>query len=250
MPRPKPWFLALVGIFALMLLALAGFVRPVREAIRFVFVPVARFTSTIGAGIGKGLRLDADAKTANERARELDARLRSMTVDYVRLRALEEENRSLRAQAAFIADSGFQSLGARVISRAVSYQTAAVTIDRGARDGVEIGQAAVVMFVSDIRSRIAATVSGSERLAGVIEGQGNGVTRFTLIPQAVPLKRDDIVVTAGTEEKIPANIVIGLVNEVRSQPTDPFKTASVEPLAPLDRIELVSLIIPKANAVP
>ena len=109
---------------------------------------------------------------------------------------------------------------------------------------------AVVMFVSDIRSRIAATVSGSERLAGVIEGQGNGVTRFTLIPQAVPLKRDDIVVTAGTEEKIPANIVIGLVNEVRSQPTDPFKTASVEPLAPLDRIELVSLIIPKANAVP
>lgn len=269
MPRPRPWFLALVGIFAVMLLALAGFVRPVREAIRFVLVPVARFTSTVGAGIGKGLRLDADAKTANERARELDARLRSMTVDYVRLRALEEENRSLRAQAKFIADSGFQSLGARVISRAMSYQTAAVTIDRGARDGVEIGQAAVtdegllvgkvvalgertavVMFVSDIRSRVAATVSGSERLAGVIEGQGNGVTRFTLIPQAVPLKRDDVVVTAGTEEKIPANIVIGLVNDVQSQPTDPFKTASVEPLAPLDRLELVSLVIPQASVAP
>lgn len=266
MLRPRPWFIVLIGIIALMLLALAGFVRPVRETIRAVLLPVVRFTAAVGSGVGRSLRLDADSRAANERVRELEARMRTMTVDYVRLRGLEEENRSLRAQAKFIAETGFRSLGARVISRVIADQTAAVTIDRGARDGVEVGQAvvtdegllvgkvtslgertAVVMLVSDVRSRVAASLAGSERLAGVLEGQGSGAARFTLIPQAVPVKRDDVVVTAGTEEKIPSNLVLGLVNDVQSQPTDPFKTASVEPLAPLDRLELVSIIIPRAN---
>lgn len=266
MPRPRPWFLALLGLIALLLLALAGFVRPVREALRAALLPLARFTSAVGAGVGRGLRLNVETRAANERLKELEARLRAVTVDYVRLRALEEENRSLRAQAKFIAASGFQALGARVISRAMRDQTAAVTIDRGVRDGVEIGQAvvtdegllvgkvaalgertAVVMLVSDVQSRVAAAVAGTDRLAGVVEGQGGGVARFTLIPQAVAVKRDDVIVTAGTEEKVPSNVVIGLVNDVQSQPTDPFKTASVEPLAPLDRLELVSVIIPAAK---
>lgn len=266
MPRPRPWLIALVGFFSLMLLALAGFVRPVRETIRLALRPIARFTAGAGALAGKSLRLDADARAANDRARELEARLRAVVVDYVRLRALEEENRSLLAQAKFVTESGFESLGARIISRAIADETAAVTIDRGARDGVEIGQAVVtdegllvgkvtslgertatVTFVSDVRSRTAAALAGFERLAGVVVGQGNGVARFTLIPQAVAVKRDDVIVTAGTEEKVPSNIVIGLVNDVQSQPTDPFKTASVEPLAPLDRLELVSVVIPRAK---
>jgi rod shape-determining protein MreC len=182
----------------------------------------------------------------------------------VRLRALEEENRSLRAQAEFLDESGFASVGARVVSRAVGFDTAAVTIDRGAKDGVEVGQAvvtdegllagkvltlgertAVVLLVSDARSRVAAAPAGTNRLSGVVEGSGNGTARFTLVPQATPLNENDVIVTAGTEEKVPANLVIGLVNTVDSHPTDPFKTAPIEPLAPLDRLELVSVIIPK-----
>lgn len=263
MPNPRQWLIGIIGSVALMLIALAGFVRPVRDAVSFVILPVARFTSYIGAGIGRGLGMNQDAKQATERVQELDARLRSVIVDYVRMRALEEENRSLRAQAKFIGESGFRSVGARVVSRSISYQTAAVTIDRGARDGLEVGQAvvteegllagkvqtlgertAVVLLITDVRSRVAATVSGSDRLAGIVVGQGNGVAKFTLIPQAVALKRDDVVVTAGTEEKVPSALAIGLVNDVQSQPTDPFKTASVEPLAPIDRLELVSVIIP------
>jgi rod shape-determining protein MreC len=263
MPNPRQWLLGIIGFVGLMLIALAGFVRPVRDAVSFVVLPVARFTSYIGAGIGRSLGVNQDSKPVTERLQELDARLRSVIVDYVRLRALEEENRSLRAQAKFIGESGFRSVGARVVSRSISYQTAAVTIDRGARDGLEVGQAvvteeglfagkiqtlnertAVVLLVTDVRSRVAATVSGSDRLAGIVEGQGNGVSKFTLIPQAVSLKRDDVVVTAGTEEKVPSGLAIGLVNDVQSQPTDPFKTASVEPLAPIDRLELVSVIIP------
>jgi len=259
----RPWFYSIIGILILVVLALAGFVHPVREALRTVLLPPARLASNLGAAVGGFLRLDEETGAANERVEELEARLRSQTVDYVRLRALEEENRALLAQANFISDKGYKTLGARVISRSITHQTAAVTIDRGATDGVEIGHAvvtedgifvgkvvslgertSVVMFVTDIRARAAATVAGSEEVAGVVEGRGNGVAHFTLVPQALPLERDDVIITAGTEEKIPGNLVIGLVNDVESKPTDPFKNAVVEPLAPLDRLNLVSVIIP------
>lgn len=261
--QSRPWFYSIIGILILVVLALAGFVNPVRETLRTILLPVARVASNVGATTSKFLRLDEETRVANERAEELDARLRSQTVDYVRLRALEEENRALLAQANFISDKGYQTLGARVISRSITHQTAVVTIDRGAKDGVEVGHAvvtedglfvgkiislgertSVVMFVSDIRARAAATVVGSEQVAGVVEGRGNGVAHFTLVPQALPLERDNVIVTAGTEEKIPGDLVIGLVNDVESKPTDPFKNAVIEPLAPLDRLDLVSVIIP------
>jgi rod shape-determining protein MreC len=266
MPRDRALIIVIATAIALLLLALAGFVGPVREFVRMVLLPFVRVTSSIGSSVGSVLRVRQDAVAARDRAEELDARLRAITVDYVRLRGLEEENRSLRAQAKFLNTSGFESLGARVISRAILYETAAVTVDRGARDGVEVGQAvltdegllvgkittlgertSVVLLLSDIRSRIAARVAGTDRLTGIVEGRGNGTARYTLIPQSIPVKRDDVVVTAGTEEKVPGNLAIGLVNDVQSQQTDPFKTAAVELLAPLDRLELVSIMIPRTS---
>lgn len=259
--RRRPLFYTVIAIGAVALFVLAGFFRPLRETFRGALLPVARVASNMGEAAGRALHVAPDARAANERADELDARLRAITVDYVRLRALEEENKSLLAQAKFISSRGFQMLGARVISRAMTNTTAAVTIDRGSRDGVEIGEAvvtgegiyigkivslgdrtAIVKLVSDVSARAAATVAGNDRVAGVIEGRGNGVARFTLVPQALDLKRDDVIVTAGTEEKVPGNLTIGLVNDVESAPTDPFKSASIEPLAPLSRLELVSVI--------
>ncbi|MBE7524855.1 rod shape-determining protein MreC [candidate division WWE3 bacterium] len=263
MPKPRPWFIGLLGLSALLLLGLAGFIGPVRETVRAVLLPVARLTSNVGASIGRMMRLDRETGEANRRAEELEARLRNTTVDYVRLRALEEENRSLRAQAKFITEKGYQTIGARVIARAITYQTAVVTVDRGSKDGVEIGQAVVteegilvgkvlsigertasVMLLSDIRSRVASKVSGADRLSGVVEGRGNGAAHFTLVPQSQPLERDNVIVTAGTEERVPPNLVVGIVNDVEAKPTDPFKNAVIEPLAPLERLELVAIVIP------
>jgi rod shape-determining protein MreC len=250
-------------IVAIVLLGLAGFVRPAREAFRLVLLPIARVASNAGEAAGRFFHINPDAQSANERADELEARLRLTVVDYVRLRALEEENKSLLAQAKFISSRGYQTLGARIIARAITETTAAVTLDRGGRDNVEVGDAvvtddgiyigkivsvgdrtAVAMLVSDMNSRTAATVTGSQRVTGVVEGRGNRVARFTLIPQDLDIKRDSVIITAGTEEKVPGNLPIGLVNDVESRPTDPFKNASIEPLAPLNRLELVSIIIP------
>lgn len=256
------WLVSAIGIVILVVLLFAGLFAPVRKIGISILLPPARFLSRIGSGVSSFLRLDPLSRESAERVEELEARLRSQTVDYVLLRALEEENRSLRAQTGFLADRDVQTVGARVISRSISDQTAVVMIDRGSNDGIEIGQAVIaengllvgkivsltertsnVMLITDVRSRVAATTPEAGTVSGVIEGRGSGVAHFTLIPQSLPLERDHVVVTAGTEEKVPANLAIGLVNDVDSKATDPFKNAVIEPLAPLNDLNLVSVIL-------
>ncbi|MBU1034370.1 hypothetical protein KKD42_01070, partial [Patescibacteria group bacterium] len=58
------------------------------------------------------------------------------------------------------------------------------------------------------------------------------------------LKRDDVVVTAGTEDKIPANLIVGIINEVEGKATDPFKSASLESLVKPERLSIVMVLLP------
>jgi rod shape-determining protein MreC len=247
------------------LLRIAGFLQPIEGAVRAVTLPIARIFSSAGTSIRDAVIPTPDEKALEERNTELEARIAAMSIDYVRLRALEEENRSLRALTKFLDRSGYDYVPARIIARSGDSRSATVLIDRGSTDGVETGMAVVadegvfvgkvtalkervatVTLVSDEQSRVAAASAGQDRLFGLVEGRGNGVARLTLVPQAETLNRDDVIVTAGTEERIPANLVIGLVNEVEGKPTDPFKNASLEPLAKGDRLDLVVVLRPVA----
>ena len=125
----------------------------------------------------------------------------------------------------------------------------AVIVDNGILVGKVTAlkeRVSTVTLVSDQSSRLAAASSGGNRLFGLVEGSGNQVARLTLVPQSESLERDDIIVTAGTEEKIPPNLVIGIVNDVQGTDTDPFKSASVEPLAKRDQLNIVMVLLPSA----
>ncbi len=205
----------------------------------------------------------ADAEQAEKM--RLQERVVALVIDGARLQALEEENRLLRQQARVSLQSGFEALGAQIISRAMTPDRASIVIDRGSQDRVEIGQAvlagdgfligkisalgsrtATVELLTDPRSRIAATLSGEQRVLGVVEGRGNGAARMTYIPASQTIKKDQIITTSGTEEKIPAHIPLGLVNAVEGKNTDPFVSAILEPLLPLDRLAFVTVLRPQA----
>jgi rod shape-determining protein MreC len=258
--------LVLAGtIGGLLVLRLVGAFTPVEEALRFVTLPVARAVATLGNGAGTLLHGTPDAVKLKDRVTELQAQLSTLTVDYVRLRSLEEENRSLQALTGYLRESGYDHVSARVIARSVDPQSATVLIDRGAKDGIETGMAVIVgdgvfvgkvtelkdrvstvTLVSDQKSRVAAALSGQHRLFGLVEGRGNQVARLTLVPQAEELHSDDVIVTSGTEDKIPADLVIGLVNDIEGKPRDPFKSAALQPVAEADSLGLVSVLLPTA----
>lgn len=254
----RTFFVASAAVVAAVL-GLAGLLPPVRNGLRALTLPVIRSVSGTAGEVSSG------ESGADARVQELEARLNTLTVDYVQLKALEEENRSLRAQAKFLETSGYDSVGARVIGRDIRGPRALLLIDRGSIDNVEVGHAVVTdegLFVgkisrieervatveifTDPTSRVAASLIDRKELSGVVEGRGNGAAALTYVPNNSGLERDQVVVTAGTEERIPANLPIGIVNTVEGKSTDPFLTASIEPLARLDGITFVSVLRPAA----
>ena len=255
----------LCAVAVVAVLHVARVIKPVEDGLRSALLPVARVFSGIGFQASRFGSTSRDRSELEAHIRELDARIATKSVDYVKLKALEEENTSLRDLAKFLTTTGFDHLGANVIARSTDPQLSTLLIDRGSRDGVESGMAVVigdgifvgkvttirenvatVQLVADRRSRIAASPAGTRRLFGMVEGEGNGVARLTLVPQSEPLQRDDIIVTAGTEDRIPPHLAIAIVNDVVGKPTDPFKTATLQPLAQTDGLNFVIVLRPAA----
>lgn len=207
-------------------------------------------------------RLDDQARALQE----AQARVALFVVNEAKMAALQEENAILRKQGNYRPDSGFSVVGAQVVSRVMMPDQITLVINRGADDGIEEGQAVLaddgifigkvrslgkrtarIQLLTDPQSRVAATLAGERRLLGVVEGRGNGAARMTYVPASQPMKKDQIIVTSGTEEKIPANLPLGLINAVEGKSTDPFISAILEPLVPFDRLTLVQVLRPQES---
>lgn len=256
-------FLLFAGIGTVLLLLLAiGVFQPFTDVTRRALLPLLRGTAQ-GAQWVERLFPNRDGALTPETLNQCETRLRQVSSDEARLHALEEENKVLRAQAKFAETSGYDQVGALVISRELGTIRGRLIIDRGANDHVEVGQAVVtgegvyigriravetriatVELLSDADSRVAAATMNGDALTGIVEGRGNGAAALTYVPSSINLAPDQIIVTAGTEEKIPSHLPLGIINSINRTPKDPFYNASVDPLIRFDRVTYVSVLRP------
>ncbi|MDD5438414.1 MAG: rod shape-determining protein MreC [Patescibacteria group bacterium] len=266
MTRRSRTVLAVFGaILALVILHVTGLLLPLEDLIRAGLAPLGIGATSVGSSLSQKFTRDMTAEQCREHAGDLETRLAGVSVDYVRLKALEEENEVLRKTLGYLQKQGYDAVMGRVISRSGVPDRAIVMIDRGTADGLENGMAvivsdgifvgkitsiqertATVTLLSDKQSRVAISKAGQRKLIGLVEGRGNWTAEATLIPQQETLGPNDMLVTSGTEGKIPPNLVVGLVNKVAGQPTDPFKNAAVELMAPLEYVEVVAVLRPQA----
>lgn len=258
----KSWMIkaALILVLVLALFFLRG---PIGKLAQRLFLPVITRFSLWSEQIDHAGR--TIALPNNGSLEVCEERLQTRIVDAARISALEQENRLLRAQASFLAESGYDHVGARVIGRRIDHIHARLLIDRGTNDALEEGQAVVtengllvgkvieagsrvstVELLTDVDSRIAVASAKDGQLIGVLEGRGNGATLLTYIPSSVDVMADDLLLTAGTEEKVPPRLAIGVVNAVTRTSKDPFYEASVDPTMRIERLSFVSVLRPSA----
>ena len=57
-------------------------------------------------------------------------------------------------------------------------------------------------------------------------------------------EKNALLATTGTEEHIPAGLLVGFISEYASTPTDLFYTIRVMPALPLSELSLLSVIVP------
>lgn len=221
--------------------------RSVFDRISFFLYRLAipRLTNDIGSGLNKGTNI-GDNQCSPENA----------TIE-----RLEEENVALRDQLNFLRDTP-RHVGADVIGRNIDPMGTTIIINRGAKDGIAVGNpviigrgfmigavarvdstTSIVRLLSDNHSKVGATVANRDKSIGIVEG-GFGITvRLNFIPQNEVVRPGDVVISSGLEATIPRGLSIGTVEIVEKNPQEPFQKAILKPLADLHALTVVSVII-------
>ncbi|MDF1496948.1 MAG: rod shape-determining protein MreC [Patescibacteria group bacterium] len=251
-------------IMSVVFLHVTRLLVPIEDLLRSMLAPLGSLATKVGTGASERVQdLEGDSICNNE-IEELRLQLNHLSVDYVQLHALKEENAVLRNTLGFVEQQGYESVMANIISRSVVPDRGFFMIDRGSKDGIEIGMAvifgegvyvgkitkiyertAIATLTTDPTSKVAISLAGQHKLIGLVEGKGNRTATATLIPQEEEVRSNDVFVTSGTEEKIPPDLVVGIINQVLDESTDPFKEATIEPIVQTDYLNVVAVLRPK-----
>ena len=181
-------------------------------------------------------------------------------VSQARLRALEEENRRLRALLGLRDGLPAGALTAEVIARERDPWQGNLTIDKGAKDGVAadmvaitpegvVGRVveqpgahtAVIMPLTDTASHIGALLERA-KIPGMLHGDRDGLCKLDHLPGTADLQVGDLVVTSGLGSVFPRGLPLGRITAMHRDPAISARTATVQPAVDLSRVEMVVLI--------
>lgn len=260
-------YLALI-VASLVLLSVSSnpFVRDLQHGVAFAFRPVqvavdgiARDVSSIFTTIAEIDRLRQENATLRAENEQLEALSRAAT-------ELRRENELLTGLLQLRNGLQYQTRAVTVIARESSEARRALVIDRGADDGIKVGQivitvgGALVGRVVDAGSNFAhvvlisdstSTVIGqllSTASTGVVEGQLGGALVMEDVDVATTVTIGEEVFTAGIElggglrSPYPKGLLIGQVIDVVRDPNAVVQRLFLDPAAPLDRLEFLLVI--------
>ncbi|MFP5342046.1 MAG: rod shape-determining protein MreC [Candidatus Limnocylindria bacterium] len=249
-------------------------VRDIQGGIGFAFRPiqsalddVAGGIASIGAAIAEldQLRIDNDAlRRENDRLR----------IDAARSDEIRRENEVLTALLQFRAGFDYATVAATVIARDSSEFRRSVTLDRGERHGVAVGdvvvagggalvgrisavgpEASTLVLLTDASSTVIGQLVTSAA-TGAVVGQLGGVLVMDRVDATERIDLGAEVVTAGIElaggvrSPYPKGLLIGQVVDVSRDANDVVQTAFLQPAADLGKLEYVLIITDYEGGLP
>lgn len=138
-----------------------------------------------------------------------------------------------------------------------------IIINIGYKDGVDIGypvvfengyligtikkvssNTSIVLLTIDKANEISATVSGYDHNIGISTGNYGLNFKLNYVSVKENININDLIVTSGIENNIPAGLIIGKVSKIESTPSDFFQDITVSPLIPFENFRIVSVILP------
>lgn len=255
-------------VASLLLLTVSSnpFVRDLQHGVAFAFKPIQVAVD----GIASDIRSIATTIAEIDQLRQDNAALKAENVSLQALsrsaQELRRENELLTGLLQLRNGLQYETRAVTVIARESSEARRAIVIDRGADDGIKVGQVVItsggalagrvvdvgsnfahVVLISDSTSTVIGQLL-STAMTGKVIGQLGGALVMQDVDAATTITLGEEVFTAGIElgggirSPYPKGLLIGRVVDVKRDTNEVVQTLFLEPAAPLDRLEFLLVI--------
>jgi rod shape-determining protein MreC len=180
-----------------------------------------------------------------------------------RITELESENRRLQGLLDYRENTSQEGVIAPVIGRSSDHWWQHLTVAKGSRDGISIGDVVSgtgglvgrviqvtpntsrVLLISDPSSQVGVTISRS-RSMGYIRGQSESRVVMEFFDKVPDVQPGDAVTTSSLSQLFPPGVPVGVVESVNLN-RSPAPEAVIELTSPISRLEWV-IITPNPRA--
>lgn len=191
----------------------------------------------------------------------LKQQIANLAAQIAELKFFEQENQTLKKNLKFLRDKNYNYIGARIFVQNFDSANRILIIDRGINDGVKkdlpviseegifIGVVekaepshSLIKLLSDNLSQISVLIENQSRSMGLLKGGYNLGMRVELVPQGEIIEEGDLVVSSGLDENIPAGLLVGYVESLKSNPHEPFQTVFIKSAVDYSKITTAAIL--------
>lgn len=249
----KPLVVGVVVAFGLAILQISGGGGFLSTLAGWVFQPIRTPVEAVSKSVRNTFRGALRLRGLYVENADLKERVRDLEVQVAAMASVESENQVLRNNLGFAESPPAELAACTVLARDPDGLTQTLLLSCGSNQGIKIGHGATaqgylvgkVVLVNDNTSVVRLLVSPSvavdakvlgRNTSGVVKGSfGSGII-LDLVPQTSGVVAGDLVTTAGINELIPSDVLIGSVTEIVRVPGALFDQISVS--SPVDLRDL------------
>jgi len=265
--NPRGGLLIVIGICLFLILVSSispGFGETVRSGFNAVLMPMQKGMNRVGRSLFDFIEKQRDLSHVQEDNAVLSEEISYLREENARLKIKEKELSELRGLLNLREQyPEYSTLGAHVIGRSSGnwYQT--LLIDKGERDGIQVGMnvlaggglvgevsavgknsATVTTIINSGHyvSAMSARNGQSFLVAGDLNLYTDGMLRLENIPLESDISLGDMVVTSNISDVYLPGILIGYVEGVEEDSSRLQKVGTLRPVAAFDDLDMVLII--------
>lgn len=199
-------------------------------------------------------------KTLKNENSQLRLNNQLLVAENIKLKEVSVENDFLRKALNLEKKYGYDLIPARIIGRDAVVFSNSVVIDGGENYGIKKEMAVIssdgvffglIKTVNSTFSQVTPITASGEsinvitqesRVDGILRGEYGTSVVLELIPQDETIEIGEAIITSGINDKIPRGILAGYVQNVQSEPNNPFQKAQIKTNISSNRGEWVYVV--------
>lgn len=235
----------------------------IRHGTMYVVTPVQRGMRAVTATFRRVVYGYLDLREARRQSQDFSRELDQLRIEAQRLRREASQAKRLQALLDFRQELPLLTVAAQVIGSSGNEASQIVILDKGSNAGLHpdlpvivpggvigkvlrvFGDTSQVILLTDANSGVASLLESS-RVHGVLRGTNRPLSKLTYVINGEPVTVGEILVTSGEDRIYPKGLPLGVVVSVR--PGSEFQEIEVQPLAQLNRLEEVLVILERETS--